>query len=86
MLKSVYTLLNFDTPWGLYSVDNPASLKYNSIVQLDAFIGISIHELRFYFKYENIDNAWNPVTNRVAINYPVMPKILRIGLTWDFLN
>ena len=84
--KSAYTLLNFDTPWGLYSVDNPARLKYTSIVQLDAFVGISIDELRFYFKYENIDNAWNPVTNRVAINYPVMPKILRIGLTWDFLN
>ena len=84
--KSSYALMNFDSPWGLYSVKNPTNLSYASVVQLDAFMGVSIDEIRFYFKYENIDNAWNPVTNRVAINYPVMPKILRIGLTWDFLN
>ena len=84
--KSSYALMNFDSPWGLYSVKNPTNLSYASVVQLDAFMGVSIDEIRFYFKYENIDNAWNPVTNRVAINYPVMPRILRIGLTWDFLN
>lgn len=84
--KSSYSLLRFNLPWGLYSIDNPAALKYNSILQLDAFVGISIDEMRFYFKYENIDNAWNPVVNRIAVNYPVMPRILRIGLTWDFLN
>ncbi len=84
--KSAYTLLNFESPWGLFSVNNPASSMYTPVVQLDAFVGISIDELRFYFKYENIDHTWNPVANRVAINYPVMPRILRIGLTWDFLN
>jgi hypothetical protein len=84
--KSSYALMNFDSPWGLYSVKNPTNLYYTSVVQLDAFIGVSIDEIRFYFKYENMDNAWNPRANRVAINYPVMPKILRIGLTWDFLN
>ncbi len=84
--KSAYRLLNFESPWGLFSVNNPASSMYVPVVQLDAFIGISIEELRFYFKYENIDHAWNPVANRIAINYPVMPRILRIGLTWDFLN
>ncbi len=84
--KSSYALMNFDSPWGLYSVKNPMNLSYASIVQLDAFVGVSIDEFRFYFKYENIDHAWNPVANRVAINYPVMPRILRIGLTWDFLN
>jgi hypothetical protein len=78
--------MNFDSPWGLYSVENPMNLSYASLVQLDAFMGVSIDEIRFYFKYENMDNAWNPRANRVAINYPVMPRILRIGLTWDFLN
>ena len=84
--KSAYSLLNFESPWGLFSVNNPESLMYTPVIQLDAYVGISIDELRFYFKYENIDHSWNPVANRVAINYPVMPRILRIGLTWDFLN
>jgi len=84
--KSSYSLMNFESPWGMYSVNNPTNLSYASVVQLDAFIGLSIDEIRLYFKYENMDNAWNPRANRVVINYPVMPKILRIGLTWDFLN
>ena len=84
--KSTYSLMNFDNRLSVFMISNPSNKMYTSIVQLDAFIGIAIDEMRFYFKYENIDNSWNPKNNRVAQNYPVMPKILRIGLTWDFLN
>ena len=84
--KSSYSLLSFDSRISAFSIINPNAKMYNSVVQLDAFVGISIDEMRFYFKYENIDNAWNNRTNRIVNGYPVMPKILRIGLTWDFLN
>jgi len=84
--KSAYRLMNFESTWGLFSVQTPVQQWYVPVVQLDAFVGIAIDEFRLYFKYENIDNAWNPKSNRVALNYPVSPRILRIGLTWDFLN
>ncbi len=85
-LKSSYSLLSFDSRLSAFSMINPSGKVYSSVVQLDAFVGIAIDEMRFYFKYENIDNSWNDRTNRIVDGYPVMPKILRIGLTWDFLN
>lgn len=84
--RSKYTLLDFDNRLSAFTISNPTNKQYTSVVQLDAFLGITIDEMRFYFKYENMDSYWNPVTNRIATNYPVMPRILRIGLTWDFLN
>jgi hypothetical protein len=84
--KSDYNLLSFDSRLSTFSIDNPTNLHYKSVIQTDFFIGMSVDEIRFYFKYENLDNFWNSHTNRVVIGYPVMPKILRIGLTWDFLN
>ena len=83
--KSSYSLMYFDDRLSIFSMTN-SSKMYTSVVQLDAFVGIAIDEMRFYFKFENIDNSWNPKDNRIALNYPVMPRILRIGLTWDFLN
>ena len=84
--KSTYSLISFDNQLSAFMIANSSNKMYTSVVQLDAFIGVAIDEMRFYFKYENIDNTWNPKYNRIVQGYPVMPKILRIGLTWDFLN
>ena len=83
--KSAYNLLNFDSRISLYSLSNSTQFNFSGTT-LDAFLALTIDEIRFYFKYENINYSFTNKTNSIALNYPVTPRILRIGLTWDFFN
>ena len=83
--KSAYNLLYFDSRISLYTLSNFTQFNY-STTTLDAFLALTINEIRFYFKYENINYSFTDKTNLIALNYPITPRILRIGLTWDFFN
>ncbi len=83
--KSTYRLLTFDDRISLYKMDftNSYFLNYTNF---DAFISMQLDEFRMYFKAENIDSYWNSPVNMISKNYPVVPLILRLGITWDFFN
>jgi hypothetical protein len=83
--KSSYALMTYDTRVSLYTIGNSA-LSSREGTTIDAFVSLAIDEIRFYFKYENIDYLFGNKTNLIAVNYPVTPTILRLGLTWDFFN
>jgi len=84
MQRSNYQLVRFDDRVGVYSVgEYGSSIK---TTQLDGFISVAFDEFRFFFKVENIDYSWNNKLNRISVGYPVSPRIMRLGLVWDFIN
>ena len=83
--RSSYSLLSYDTRVSLYTLGNSA-IQSREGTSIDAFVSLAIDEIRFYFKYENIDYLFGNKTRLIAVNYPVTPTVLRIGLTWDFFN
>lgn len=84
MYRSNYQLVRFDDRIGVYTVGSYGS--YLESTQLDGFITLSFDEFRFFFKVENIDYSWNNKLNRIAKDYPTTPRIMRLGLVWDFVN
>ncbi|MGV3631700.1 MAG: putative porin [Bacteroidota bacterium] len=56
------------------------------LYKVDFFTAFQIETFRFYIKAENLDYLWNRTDSFVAVNIPVTPFYLRIGLTWDFFN
>lgn len=57
-----------------------------AMMRMNVFAAIQIEQFRFFFRGENIDYFWNDATNRIDPNFPIMPFIVRVGLTWDFFN
>lgn len=60
--------------------------KVPELIQLNAFLALSIDEFRFFVKGENISYLFQDATTRIDPNYPIMPLLLRLGITWDFFN
>jgi hypothetical protein len=83
--KSTYQLMTFDDRISLYQM-NFKNGYYLDYVNLDAFVSMQLDEFRLYFKMENLDSFWTNPKNNIAVNYPIVPTIMRIGLTWDFFN
>lgn len=57
-----------------------------NLYKVDFFTAFQIETFRFYIKAENLDYLWNKSDSFVAVNIPVTPFYLRLGLTWDFFN
>lgn len=57
-----------------------------SLVRLNAFTAISIDQFRLFVRAENIDYFINDQTARIDEQIPLMPFLIRIGITWDFFN
>ena len=83
--KSKYQLLTYDDRISLYKLEMDNNF-YSDYCMLDAFVSMQLDEFRMYFKMENIDTYWSNPRNTIAENYPIVPSILRLGLTWDFFN
>jgi hypothetical protein len=83
--RSSYSLMSYDTRVSLYTLGNSTHTSREG-TSIDAFVSLAIDEIRFYFKYENIDYFFGNKTSLIAVNYPATPTILRLGLTWDFFN
>ena len=82
---SKYQLMTFDDRISMYQM-NFKNGKYTDYLMLDAFVSMQIDEFRMYLKMENIDSYWISPRNSIAQNYPIVPLIMRLGLTWDFFN
>lgn len=57
-----------------------------AMFRLNLFAAIQVEQFRFFLRGENIDYFWNPATNRIDPNYPIMPFLVRLGFSWDFFN
>jgi len=80
-----YQFMQYNT---LLSVVQPVQTneKTPNLMRLNAFFALSIDEFRFFVRGEHLDYFINDQTARIDTNYPIMPFILRIGITWDFFN
>lgn len=80
-----YQFMQYNT---LLSVVQPVQTveKTPSLMRLNAFAALSIDEFRFFVRAEHLDYFINDPTSRIDTNYPIMPFILRLGVTWDFFN
>lgn len=83
--QAAYRMLAYEPGLDLYRLPSQ-DVKHQPVLELDFFTGLQIDDFRFYFKFENIDYFWNPQRNLQQIGYPVVPAVLRLGLTWDFFN
>jgi hypothetical protein len=82
---SGYSFLNYN---GVLGVMSPFSgtLDATALVRINAFAALSVDEFRFFVRAENIDYFINDPISRVGESVPLMPFLIRIGLTWDFFN
>lgn len=80
-----YQFMQYNT---LLSVVQPVQTaeKTPNLMRLNAFAALSIDEFRFFVRAEHLDYFINDQTARIDTNYPIMPFIIRIGVTWDFFN
>lgn len=82
---SEYRVLTYNPVLSLYepNINNPLS---GNLFSLDAFFNAEIKEFRFFVRAQNIDYFWNPSTTRIDPNFPIMPFMLKVGISWDFFN
>ena len=60
--------------------------KTSDLLQLNAFMSVSIDEFRFFVKAENLSSLFQDPKTRIDVDYPIMPFLIRLGITWDFFN
>lgn len=56
------------------------------MVNMHFFASMSIQQIRFYLRYENIGYFWNDRSISEALGYPIAGTRIRIGVSWDFFN
>lgn len=56
------------------------------LIRINAFTAISIDQFRLFVRAENIDYFINDQTAKIDRQIPIMPFLIRIGITWDFFN
>ncbi|PKR80755.1 hypothetical protein CW751_08265 [Brumimicrobium salinarum] len=83
-----HTGYQFMTYNGVLDLYEPTStgIKTPELFQLNAFMALSIDEFRFFVKGENISYLFQESTHRIDRDYPIMPMLIRLGITWDFFN
>lgn len=62
------------------------SNKTSDLLQLNVFMAVSIDEFRFFVRAENLSYLFQDPKTRIDVNYPIMPFLIRLGITWDFFN
>jgi Putative porin len=65
---------------------NNGNVNAGNLVRLHAFFALEISSFRFFTRIENIDYIWNNRNKEVVVNYPILPRMIRLGITWDFFN
>ena len=78
-----------------HRIYNPAMNNYDwfalpgvtpQLINVHAFVGLSVATFRFYARFENIGYFWNNKEIREVQNYPIAGTRVRVGITWDFFN
>jgi hypothetical protein len=80
-----YSFLSYNGVLGVMSPLN-STKSTPSLLRLNAFTALSIDEFRFFVRAENLDYFINDQTSNVGQSIPLMPFLIRIGITWDFFN
>jgi len=83
--ESGYNFMEYNGVLGLLQIPS-ASVKTESLLRLNAFMALSIDEFRFFLKAENLSSLINDPKTRIDTDYPIMPFLIRVGITWDFFN
>ncbi|WP_107039172.1 putative porin [Brumimicrobium mesophilum] len=83
--QSGYNYLEYNGVLGLLQIPT-TPLETEAIIRLNAFLALSIDEFRFFVKAENLSSLINDPKTRIDIDYPIMPFLIRLGITWDFFN
>lgn len=83
--ESGYNFLEYNGVLGLMQIPT-ASMKTEAQLRLNAFMALSIDEFRFFVKAENLSSLINDPKTRIDTDYPIMPFLIRLGITWDFFN
>lgn len=83
--SSSYKLMNYNNYLDAFTLNNTDEY-FNQMSNVSIFLGYSIGEFRFYFRYENLAYFWNDKKNQVISGFPIQKNLLKIGLTWDFFN
>jgi len=80
-----YNFMEYNGVLGVMQIPSIA-LKNQAQLRLNTFMAISIDEFRFFVKAENLSSFINDPTTRIDVDYPIMPFLIRLGITWDFFN
>jgi len=83
--QTKYHFMTYDAVFDLYQPVQSGFMTEN-LMQLNAFLALSIDSFRFFVKAENLSSLWQDATIRIDENYPITPFIFRSGITWDFFN
>lgn len=83
--SSAYNTLRYNGVLGLMEIDPTATIS-KSRMRLNAFLALAIDQFRFFVRAENLSALYTDPTYRIDPNYPIMPFVMRIGITWDFFN
>lgn len=80
-----YNYMEYNGVLGLMEIPT-SSVKTDALLRMNAFMALSIDEFRFFVKAENLSSLINDPKTRIDVDYPIMPFLIRLGITWDFFN
>ncbi len=83
--ETAYNFMEYNGVLDILQIPS-AQQKTEALVRLNAFVALSIDEFRFFVKAENLSSLINDPKTRIDTDYPIMPFLIRLGITWDFFN
>jgi hypothetical protein len=60
--------------------------KMGDYLFADAYLGMKIKRLRFFLKMNHINEGWFEKNYITVWHYPMNPRNLRFGLSWNFYD
>lgn len=82
---TAYHTLKYNGVLGLMEIDSHPIMS-ESRMRLNAFFALAIDQFRFFVRAENLSALYTDPKIRIDPNYPIMPFVIRIGITWDFFD
>lgn len=84
--RDAYRLSTYNAALDIMVLNPGSDARFSAQGMIDLMTGFEIDKIRFYIKYENLDYLWNDSRNQMQGFFPISPNIIRIGLTFDFVN
>ena len=82
--QAAYQLMSYNDRFSLFTLgDFENTIPFTGI---DAFLSLGFDEFRFFLKMENVHYYWTDKSNLIQKGYPITPRMMRLGMVWDFLD
>lgn len=82
--QAAYQLMSYNDRFSLFTLgDFENTIPFTGI---DAFLSLGFDEFRFFLKMENVHYYWTDKSNLIQNGYPITPRMMRLGMVWDFLD